>query len=74
MELQLRPDNPFHSSLVAERRNQSVIFSGQLNLVLRCRKRKINPTGEQQRSGTREDANENDLEITCLGMVCQFLS
>jgi hypothetical protein len=72
LELQLQPDNPVHSSLVAERHNQSVVFSGQLNLVLRCRRyrKAVKPDGEVD--DNRDRAMENDMEITCLGMVCEW--
>ncbi|KAF7637513.1 hypothetical protein Mgra_00003029 [Meloidogyne graminicola] len=70
IELQFRPDNLFHSSLVAERRNQGVVFSGHLNLVIRVRKRK-----EDKIEGNMEGKEKiPSLEIKCLGMVSTVYS
>lgn len=74
IELQFRPDNLFHSSLIAERRNQGVVFSGHLNLVIRVRKRKQEQTESKGGGGSNQQEKLPLIEVKCLGMVSTVYS
>uniref|UniRef100_A0A914HXL1 General transcription factor 3C polypeptide 5 n=1 Tax=Globodera rostochiensis TaxID=31243 RepID=A0A914HXL1_GLORO len=79
LELHFQPQNPFDSALSAERRNQSAVFSGQANLVLRIRRRKRRQTGEAMEDIKLGqilpgEANDGQMEIRCIGMVSTIYS